>query len=631
MCAASWKTGQVHVALHVVFIAATVVGFASLARRIGIPAPVLLLAAGFVASYLPFVDNVVLTPELVLFGLLPPLLYAASLRTSLIDFRQNRRPIALLSVGLVVFTTVGVAALTWWLLPIGWAPAFALGAVVAPPDAVAATSIARRIGVPRRVVTVLEGESLVNDATALVTLRTAIAAMAGTVTAWQIGRDFLFSAVGGAAIGLAVALVVGMVRRRIDDDLTDVAVSLLTPWIAYLPAEEIDVSGVLAVVVAGLLLGHKAPVIQSAASRVFERTNWATIQFLLENAVFFLIGMQVRAIVDDLASSTLPHRQIVAVAALTLLVVIVLRILWVFPATYLPRWLIPSIGRSDPSPPWQITALVAWAGMRGVVTLAAVFLLPEDTPYREVFVAVAFTVTAGTLLIQGLTLPWLVRVFGVSGPDPAEDHLQAASVYQRAATAGLEALEAELTGDEPKDVVERLRQRSLERANAVWERLGTQVETPSVVYARLRSRMLDAERAEVLRVRRLGLVDQTVLQQVLDALDVEETVLDRAVEASSAERETELLPPNRPAGCIHLREHEDSPRPQTPEGCEDCLRDGYTWVHLRLCMDCGRVGCCDSSPMRHADAHWRESGHPVVRSFETGEAWRWCFDHQLLG
>jgi monovalent cation/hydrogen antiporter len=269
--------------------------------------------------------------------------------------------------------------------------------------------------------------------------------------------------------------------------------------------------------------------------------------------------------------------------------------------------------------------------MRGVVTLAAVFLLPEDTPHREVFVAVAFTVTAGTLVIQGLTLPWVVRVLGVSGPEPAEDHLQAAGVYQRAATAGLEALEKELTGTEPEDVVERLRRRSLERANAVWERLGTQVETPSVVYARLRSRMLDAERAEVLRVRHLGLVDQTVLQQVLDALDVEETVLDRAVEASSEERETELLPPKRNTGCIHLRQYDHPPRPRTPEGCEDCLRDGYTWVHLRLCMECGKVACCDSSPMRHANAHWHESSHPVMRSFETGEAWRWCFAHELLG
>ena len=619
-----------HVALHVVFIAATVIGITALARRYSFSAPVLLLIAGFVASYVPFIDNVRLTPELVLIGLLPPLLYAAALRTSLIDFRRNRRPIALLSVGLVVFTMAGVALVAHWLLPIGWAAAFALGAVVAPPDAVAATAIARKVGMPRRAVTILEGESLVNDATALVALRTAIAALAGTVAAWEIAGDFLVSALGGAAIGIGVALVVGLVRRRIQDDLTDVAVSLLTPWVAYLPAEEVNASGVLAVVVAGLLLGHQAPLIQSATARVLERMNWSTIQFLLENAIFFLIGMQVREVVDDLAASSLPGSQILTAAVLTLLAVIVLRILWVFPAAYLPR-LIPSIRRSEPPPSWQVITLVAWAGIRGVVTLAAVFLIPEDTPHREVFVAVAFTVTAGTLVIQGLSLPWLVRRLGVSGPDPAEDHLQAASVYQRAATAGLRALDRELTGDEPEDVVERLRRRSLERANAVWERLGTQVETPSVVYARLRARMLIAERAEVLRVRRRGLVDQEVLGQVLDSLDVEETVLDQAVEDSSEERETELRAPMNQAGCEDLRTYEHPPRPHTPEGCEDCMRDGTTWVHLRLCMVCGKVACCDSSPQRHATAHWHESEHPVMRSFETGEAWRWCFEHQLLG
>lgn len=619
-----------HVALQVVSIVATVVAFTALARRYGFSAPVLLLSAGIVASYVPFIDNVTLTPEFVLLGLLPPLLYAAALRTSLIDFRRNRRPIALLSVGLVVFTMAGVAVVAWWVLPIGWAAAFALGAVVAPPDAIAASAIARKVGMPRRVVTILEGESLLNDATALVSLRTAIAAMAGTVAAVEIARDFILSTLGGVAIGVAVALVVGAVRRRIQDDLSDVAVSLLTPWIAYLPAEELHASGVLAVVVAGLILGHRAQMIQSAAARVLERTNWLTIEFLLENAVFFLIGMQVRQVVNDLVDSSLPTSQIVVACVLTLLAVMVLRFIWVFPAAYLPR-LIPSIRDSEPAPSWQTITLVSWAGIRGVVTLAAVFLLPEDTPYREVFVAVAFTVTAGTLVIQGLSLPWLVRFLRVSGPDPDEDALQAASVYQRAATAGLRALNRELTGDEPEEIVERLRRRSLDRANAVWELLGTQDETPSVVYARLRSRMLIAERAEVLRVRRLGLVDQDVLSQVLGALDIEETVLDKAVERSAQQRETELRAPVSQAECEDLRTYEQPPRPNTPGGCEDCLRDGTSWVHLRLCMVCGKVGCCDSSPQRHATAHWHESAHPVMRSFETGEAWRWCFQHQLVG
>ena len=180
-------------------------------------------------------------------------------------------------------------------------------------------------------------------------------------------------------------------------------------------------------------------------------------------------------------------------------------------------------------------------------------------------------------------------------------------------------------------MVQRLRQRTIERSNAVWERLGSQRETPSVIYARLRERMLQAEREEVLRVRRLGLVDQQVLRNVLDALDVEETVLDQAVESSSSERKTELRAPQHHDGCEHLQAHETVPQPRTPEGCEECLRDGTEWVHLRLCMDCGHVGCCDSSPQVHSDAHWRDARHPVVRSFETGEAWRWCYEDQLLG
>ncbi|MGH3423388.1 MAG: Na+/H+ antiporter [Nocardioidaceae bacterium] len=622
-------------ALTIVALVTCVLVVDAFARRVGVPAPLVLVVFGIAASFAPFVPNPGLTPELVLFGFLPPLLYAAAIRTSLIEFRRNRRPIILLSFGLVLATTAVIGLLIYWVLPIPLSAAFALGAVVAPPDAVAATSIARRVGLPRRVVTILEGESLVNDATALVAVRTAIAAFLGSVSVWQVGVDFLVSAVGGALIGLVVALVVGTIRRWIRDDMTDVAVSLITPWVAYLPAEQIHVfgdhaSGVLAVVVAGLILGHKSPVIQSASSRIFERTNWATISFLLENLVFLLIGLQVREIIAGLAGSDLTTTTIVTAAVATLLGVIVTRVAWVFPATYLPR-LIPTIARRDPAPPWRETAVVAWAGMRGVVTLAAVFLLPLQVQHREVLVVIAFVVTAGTLLIQGLSLPVVIRALRIEGPDPHEDHLQEATVYQRAARAGLNHLDELLTGDEPEEVVERLRSRSLERANAVWERLGSAAETPSMVYSRLREEMLQAERAEVLRIRRSGLVDQAVLRHVLDALDVEETILDRLYDDTTSNRENDLVPPSPHGGCTHLRSYEGSPSPRTPQGCEDCLREGLEWVHLRLCMECGHVGCCDSSPGKHADSHWQHTTHPVVRSFEPGEAWRWCFEDQLTG
>lgn len=626
------------IALTLVTLMAIVVAVSAFAGRFSLSAPLVLIVVGIAGSYAPFVPDFELTPEIVLVGLLPPLLYAAAIRTSLIDFRANKRPIMLLSVGLVLFTTAGVGLVVWWLLDVPLAAALALGAVVAPPDAVAATAIARRVGLPRRVVTILEGESLVNDATAIVTLRTSIAAISGTVSVWQAGAGFIVSAVGGVAIGLLVAFVVGKIRRFIEDEVTDVAVSLLTPWIAYLPAEEIHIrgldsqpSGVLAVVVAGIILGHKSPIIQSGASRLFERTNWATISYVLENAVFLLIGLQIRSIVDALDQSALSATRITVACVAVLATVIVLRFVWVFPATYLPR-LVPRIAAAEPRPDPRTIFMVAWTGMRGVVTLAAVFLLPPETDEREVLVLIAFVVTVGTLMIQGLSIPTLVRWLRVPGPDRHEDHLQEATVYQAVTDAGMKYLDEEVEGTVSDAVMHRLRERATDRTNAVWERLGG-LETPSAQYSRLRAGMLRHERQELLRIRSLGSVDQSLLQGVMNALDVEESILDRLSEGeTTAGRETDLRAPEDPeGGCEHLLAACDYPTPLTPTGCEECLRDGDEWVHLRLCMACGHVGCCDSSVGKHGMLHFEETGHPVMRSFEPGEAWRWCFVDELTG
>ena len=617
-------------AFDIVLLAAVVVVFSVLAGRYEMSAPLLLVVVGFGISYIPHVLDIELNPEVVLFGFLPPLLYSAAIRTSLVDFHRNRRPIALLSVGLVIFTAFGIGLITWWLTPVDPAVAFALGAVVAPPDAVAATSIARRVGMPRRVVTILEGESLLNDATALVLLRVAVAAIGGSVSAFDIAWEFVVAALGGLLIGLIVGWLVAKVRSRIDDPVADGVVSLLTPWLAYLPAEEAGASGVLAVVVTGLLLGHKSPMVQDGRSRIFERTVWAAVQLLLEGAVFLLIGLQLRSILDGVQESSLSWLEVAGASLAVLVGVVLLRIVWVFPATYLPR-MIPGVRARDPYPPWQIPMLVSWAGMRGVVTLAAVFLLPPDTPERELLVVMAFVVTAGTLLIQGTTLPWMVRALGLSGPDPAEDHLQEAGVLQRASTAGMRALEDELRGDEPEQIVERLRRRTLERAEAAWERLGNTTEPPSLVYARLRGDMLTAERAEVVRIRDNGTVDHDVLREVMNVLDIEESLLDRIEGPDSGERDQVLVPRRAVAACEHLETADAATKPKTPEGCEECLRDSTPWVHLRLCLACGHVGCCDSSVGRHASAHFAECEHPVVRSFEPGEAWRWCFVDDALG
>jgi monovalent cation/hydrogen antiporter len=614
-----------------VVLVGVVTAVGALARRFDVSTPLILIVVGAGASFVPLLPPVRMTADLVLFGVLPPLLYAAAIRTSLIDFRRNIRPIGLLSVGLVVFTTVGVGLLAWWVLPVTPAVGFALGAVVAPPDAVAATAVARRVGMPRRVITILEGESLINDATALVCLRTAVAAMSGAVTVLSVAGGFLLSVVGGTVVGVLVAALVGRLRRHIHDPLTDTSVSLVTPFASYLTAEAIHSSGVLALVITGLLLGHLSPRQQSASSRIFERTNWSTIQFVLENVVFLLIGLQVQQIVSQLRESTLPLERIVLASVVVLVVMIVLRFVWVFAAVYAIRML-PTRVVGDREPSWQIPTVISWAGMRGVVTLAAVFVLPPGTEHREVLVLIALVAVGGTLLLQGSTLPWLVRRLGLAGPDPREDALAEASTYQRAATAGSRRLDELVTPDDPPDVVEQLRYRTVERANAVWERLGGSDETPSQAYARLRMEMLRAERAEVLAVRKRGGVPHEVIERVLASLDIEETVLDRVNQEDLEKRGENLRSTMAPLdACEHLAAVDRVPAPRTPQGCEECLAEGTPWVHLRLCLRCGHVGCCDSSPQRHASRHFAACDHPVVRSFEAGESWRWCFVDEVLG
>ena len=500
---------------------------------------------------MPGVPEIHLEPEVVLFGLLPPLLYAAAIQTSLVDFNANRRAILLLSVGLVVFTTLGVGAIVHALIPgISWPVSFAIGAVVAPPDAVAATAIARRIGLPRRIVTILEGESLLNDATALVALRTAIAAMSVGVEAFHVGVEFLVASVGGGAVGFVVFVIVAKLRKLITDPVLDTAISFVVPFGTFIAAERIHASGVIAVVVAGLLLGHKAPIVQTAQSRIAERMNWRTIAFVLENTVFLLIGLQAGWIVEDVSESTLSSARIAAVCAAVLVGCIVMRIAWVFAARYLlvrpgPD---PSTGQK---PPWTFTLILGWAGIRGVVTLAAAFLIPKDTPHREVLLLIAFTVVAGTLFLQGLSLPMLARRLRVPSPDPMEDALARATLLQQASKAGYKVLQ-NLEYDDQQGVVKLVKQRIEQRNFAAWERLGTQAdtETPSELYARVRLAMLEAERTRVLEIRDAGQVASEVVSEVLAMLDVEESMIDVA-QASRRGAQDRVLP--RAAYGRHVR------------------------------------------------------------------------------
>lgn len=622
------------VALGLLALASVVCAGSALGRKINVSVPLLLVLAGVVGSFLPFVPDIELNPELVLVGLLPPLLYAAALQTSLFDFGSNRRAIGLLSVGYVIFGTFAVGFVVWWLFPeIPLAAAIALGAVVAPPDAVAATAIARKVGMPRRIVTILEGESLVNDATALVCLRAAIAAIAGTVSAAGLAGGFLLAAGGGLVVGLAAAYVLTQLRKRIRNVAINTTLSLMAPFVAYLPAEAIHASGVLAVVVAGLVMGTKAPSMPNGAARLSQRSNWNTVQFLLENSVFLLIGLQVRTIIEGVQGDSLGAARIWAGCAVILLAVLLLRPVWVFPATYLPR-LVPAIRRKDPAPPWQYAAIVSWAGMRGVVTLAAVLVLPADLEHRSVLVLAAMVVVGGTLTLQGFTLPSLVRLLQVQGPDQREDALNQASLMQLATAAGVERLQELRTDADPPEVMAMLKRRTQERGLAAWERLGrpsAEAATPSQRYAHLRLAMLDAERTKVLELRRGGGFPHEVLSSVLDRLDVEESMLDAAVEDLDMSSGGGGEGVAQPGGvCAHLESAPDPGVPAHPY-CADCAREGTTPVHLRMCLACGTVGCCDSSPGTHASRHFDATGHPVMRSIEPGEDWRWCYEDDLLG
>ena len=632
---------RVTLALTLVAIAVTVIVVARLCAPVGLPSPIALLLVGLVASVLPFVPEVSLEPDVVLLGLLPPLLYAAARGTSLVDIRANRRAILGLSVGLVLFTTFGVALVAWWLLPIPFAVAVALGAIVAPPDAVAATAVARGIGLPRRVTTILEGESLLNDATALVTLRTAIAAAGlatshhgfashGEVTIGSVARDFGLAVVGGVGVGWVVFVLIGLLRKHLTEASADTALSFTAPFLSYLPAELLGASGVLAVVTTGLLLAHKAPVLQSAASRLSERVNWASITFLLGNAVFLLIGLQLSRLVADVEASEISLGRAAVVGLVVLLAVLVLRPLWLFPFT----WLAGRIG-SDRTPlDVPSTSVTSWAGMRGVVTLAAALTLPESTDHRPTLVLIALIVTVGTLALQSSTLPMLARALDVRGPDPREDALQEATVVRATTGAGLRALDA--LPDLDADVRRDLHGSAELRVNRIWERLGTlgprDEETPSEVRRRLRVVMLEAERAELLRIRDEDEVDHEVLSGVMNQLDAEEAALSWSTARTARLRDAELRAPDQVAtACDHLESEPDCAVPSTSEGCVDCLREGLTWVHLRICTRCGNVGCCDSSQGRHASRHFESSRHPVMRSLEPGEAWRWCFVDQALG
>jgi monovalent cation/hydrogen antiporter len=520
------------VVLFVLVVAAT--GLLALAPRIGVPYPILLVLGGLGLGLIPGIPALEIPPEAVLVGILPPLLYSAAFFTSLRDLRANTRPIGLLAIGLVFFTVASVALVAHELLDLSWPAAFALGAVVSPTDPIAATSIASRLGLPRRIVAIVEGESLVNDGTALVAYKFAIGAMVGgTISLLEFSLSFVWTIGGGVLIGLGVGRVLRAVRRRLNNPPVEITIALVTGWIAYVPAELAGASGVLAVVTAGVYVGWYTPELTTVETRLQGDAFWSILTYVLNALLFILVGLQAPVILDALSRSA--RSELILQALLILLVVIVVRIVWVFPATYLPRWIWRPLRERDPYPPWQVPALISWTGMRGAVSLAAALAVPLETDdgaplvERNTIIFVTFVVILGTLVLQGLSLPAVIRRLGLEadGLDDREE-LKARIRGAEAALARIEEL-----ADEDwvrDDTAERLRGLYRFRQHRFQARFDDEddgtVEERSADYQRVLHELLEAERQAVVNLRGSGHIGDEAMRRVLRDIDLEEARLD---------------------------------------------------------------------------------------------------------
>ncbi|MEU1459599.1 Na+/H+ antiporter [Streptomyces sp. NPDC005727] len=507
---------------------------AGAARRTPLPAPLLLVAAGLAVSYIPGVPHYRLDPEVVLPLVLPPLLYTSASDSSYLDLRAQFRPVALLSVGYVLFATVVVGWAAHLVIPGMPLPAaLVLGAVVAPPDAVAATAVARRVGLPSRITTILQGESLLNDATAITAYKVALAAAIGESATWADGiEEFLIAAVGGVGVGLLLMAPLHWLRTHLREPLLQNTLSLLIPFVAYSVAEQVHASGVLAVVVVALYLGHRAWEVDFA-TRLQEEAVWKMVAFILESVVFALIGLQLPVVLKGLGE----YEGVTAAryAVVVFVVVVLARFIWVYPATFLPRLLSERIRTREENPTWRGALVTSWAGMRGVVSLAIAFSIPltvhggHPFPQRNLILFLTFTTVIGTLVIQGVTLPPLIRLLKFPGRDRQAETLAEANAQAQASRAAESRLE-ELLSDErnalPPPLADRLRSVLEHRRNAVWERLG-QVnpvtgESVDDTYRRLSREMISAEREVFVRLRDSRHIDDEMLRALLRRLDLEE-------------------------------------------------------------------------------------------------------------
>ncbi|RJL35483.1 cation:proton antiporter [Bailinhaonella thermotolerans] len=541
----------------------SIVVIAAVSRRVGVAVPLALVVVGAGLGFLPGAPAIELEPEWVIAVVLPPLLYAAAVQMPAIDFRRDLRTIAGLAVLLVAVTALGTGYLFAWLLPgLGLAAAFALGAVVSPTDAVAATSIGRRLGLPSRLMTILEGEGLVNDASALVLLATATAAMSGTVHPGRVGLEFVWAVAAAVVIGAVTGAVTVRIRGRLNDAVLTTAMSFVVPFLAFLPAEEIGASGVLAVVVCGLVNGDQSPRFLRAADRLAETVNWRTVAFLLESGLFLVMGLQLHTLLDQCAAAGLSAAHGVAIGLAASLLAIVARVLFVVPLVSLvrrnaaraasveeflrrardrvseadlrrraprrTRHILRRLTRLEGDVAfmvaenfgWRGGAVLAWSGMRGAITVAAAQTLPEDTPYRPQLLLIAFVVALTTLLLQGLTLPAVIRILRVPGDDPEADRADYVALLGDLNARARGVLDDAARPDGtpyPPGIVERVR--------SDWVRTPPSEPPPAdspdprELYRELSARYLQAQQTELLAIRATGAYNSRILTHAQRALD----------------------------------------------------------------------------------------------------------------
>jgi len=556
-----------------------VVAIAILAGRVRIAAPLILVVVGIGIGYIPNVSPIVVDPEIILLVVLPPLLYAAAVSVPVIDLRRNLGPISALSVVLVIISAVVIGVLLHWLIPeIPLAAAIALGAVVAPTDAVAATSIGKRVGMPPRLVTILEGESLVNDATSLVLLRTALAAVAGGFSFWHAAGQFAYAVTAAIIIGFLIGFVTVWLRSKITNPVYDTVVSFAVPFISFVPTEYVGASGVLAVVITGLYSGHYATRKFTATARVNERLNWRTAQFLLENGVFLLMGLEMHNLADDSRHSSLHIAHLLLLAVGVVVLLIVLRMLFMYFVTWrlaaaLPRQQARAQGmrriadRVHTRPPsedarvssrmrrferavrrseadaqhardqgldWHGATILGWSGMRGVVTLAAAQSIPTSIEFRSQLVLIAFFAAVITLLLHGLSLPGLIRKLRPSGPTADQRSTELTSLYTDLMESGEEALRAAQLEDAehqvPSEAVVRRARTSMHNSLAPLvyvippsdKAKRGRAESDARAYMRLAHTIIEAQRATLLDERAVGQYSSEVLRAAEEALDAHE-------------------------------------------------------------------------------------------------------------